>query len=138
MKEYRLKELKKGHLEVFSVTITNVMMRSFMRISGDVNPMHTDNEFSQKYGFSGKVVYGMLTSAFYSKLVGVYLPGKYALLQGIDITFQKPVYIGDELRVSGYVHHINEAYKQIEIKAWITNQEEVQISRAKIKVGVNG
>lgn len=43
MKEYRLKELKKGHLEIFSVTITNVMIRSFMQISGDVNPMHTDN-----------------------------------------------------------------------------------------------
>ncbi len=138
MNEYRLKELKKGHLEIFSVTITNVMMQGFMHMSGDVNPMHTDNEFPQKYGFSGKVVYGMLTSVFYSKLVGVYLPGKYALLQGVDITFQKPVYIGDELLVSGCVQHINEAYSQIEIKAWITNQEKIQISKAKIKVGVNG
>ncbi len=41
--KHRLKELKKGHLEIFSVTIINVMIRSFMQISGDVNPIHTDN-----------------------------------------------------------------------------------------------
>jgi len=109
-----------------------------MQVSGDVNPMHLDNEFAQKFGFVNKVVYGMLTSAFYSQLVGVYLPGKYALLQGINITFQKPVYVGDQLCVSGCVKYINQAYGQIEIKARIINQQETQISTAKIKVGING
>jgi acyl dehydratase len=87
-------------------------------------------------GYPGRVVYGLLTSSFYSTLVGVYLPGKYCLLQGLDIQFSKPVYIGEHLAISGKVTYINEAYRQIEIKANITNQNNVKISRAKIKVGV--
>ena len=78
----------------------------------------------------------MLTSSFFSTLVGVYLPGKYCLLQGIDIQFSKPVYIDDILTITGKVSYINEAYKQIEIKAIIINQDNEKVSKATIKVGV--
>ena len=83
-----------------------------------------------------RVVYGLLTSSFYSTLVGVHLPGKHCILQGIDIQFSKPVYIDDILKISGKVSYINEAYKQIEVKAVITNQENKKVSKATIKVGV--
>ena len=83
-----------------------------------------------------RVVYGLLTSSFYSTLVGVHLPGKHCILQGIDIQFSKPVYIGDTLKISGKVSYINEAYKQIEIRAFITNQNNEKVSKATIKTGV--
>jgi 3-hydroxybutyryl-CoA dehydratase len=83
------------------------------------------------------VVYGFLTSSFYSTLVGVYLPGKYALLQEVKkISFEKPVYIDDELTIHGIISFMNEAYKVIEIKAMIKNQNSEIISRAKINVGL--
>jgi len=66
----------------------------------------------------------------------VYLPGKYCILQGIDIQFSKPVYIDDILTITGKVSYINEAYKQIEIKAIIINQDNEKVSKATIKVGV--
>ena len=78
----------------------------------------------------------MLTSSFYSTLVGVYLPGKYCILQGINIQFSHPVYVDDILTITGKVSHINEAYKQLEIKAIIMNQKNIKVSKATIKVGV--
>ena len=78
----------------------------------------------------------MLTSSFYSTLVGVYLPGKSCLLQGIDIQFSKPVYVGDNLTISGEVVYINEAFRQIEIKGKIVNQHNQKVSKATIKVGI--
>ena len=116
--------------------INSEKVEKFLEISGDSNPLHTDSPYSKSKGFLNKVVYGMLTSSFYSTLVGVYLPGKYCFLQGIDIQFSKPVYIGDILKISGKVSYINQAYKQVEIKAFMMNQDNIKISKATIKVGI--
>ena len=136
MNKYKFEDIKVGLTESFNVKIEASMMNKFLDISNDINPLHIDKNYAKQKGFKDRVVYGMLTSSFYSTLVGVYLPGKYCILQGIDIQFSKPVYIDDELRISGKVSYINEAYKQIEIKATIINQENKKVSKATIKVGV--
>ena len=54
----------------------------------------------------------------------------------MDIQFSKPVFVGDELVISGVVASINQTFQQLEIKASIHNQDAIKVSRAKIKVGV--
>lgn len=110
-------------------------MADFLGISGDRNPLHIDASYAREHGFKDKVVYGMLISSFYSTLVGVYLPGRQALLHGMDISFHKPVYAQDTLTVEGEVSFLNNAYRQMEIKAKITNQNGERVSAAKIKAG---
>ena len=138
MNEYRRGQISIGLEESFNVGVNKKMMGLFLELSADNNPLHLDNEFARENGFAARVVYGMLTSAFYSRLVGVHLPGRYGLLQGIDVGFTKPVYIGDFLQVQGKVAYINEAYGQIEVKAQIINQNGAKVSTAKIKVGLSG
>jgi 3-hydroxybutyryl-CoA dehydratase len=125
-----------GLMASFDIKINDSMMSNFLAISGDINPLHLDSGYAKGRGFESVVVYGLLTSSFYSTLVGVYLPGKYCVLQCIDIEFSNPVYVHDDLNVSGKVTYINEAYKQIEIKAVIRNQKNKKVSKAIIKVGV--
>jgi 3-hydroxybutyryl-CoA dehydratase len=134
--EYKFLDIVLGLEESFEVKIDVSKMDKFLDISNDINPLHIDNNYAKEKGFSSRVVYGLLTSSFYSTLVGVYLPGKYGILQGVDIQFSKPVYIGDTLKISGKVIYINIAYKQIEIKAFITNQNNEKVSKATIKTGV--
>jgi 3-hydroxybutyryl-CoA dehydratase len=136
MNNYKFVDIHVGLEESFSVRVKSEKLDKFLKISGDINPLHTDTEYSKSKGFSDRVVYGMLTASFFSTLVGVYLPGKYCILQGIDIQFSKPVYIDDILTITGKVSYINEAYKQIEIKAIIINQDNEKVSKATIKVGV--
>ena len=136
MNEYKFSDIEIGLRESFEVKIDASKMDKFLDISNDINPLHVDSNYAKKKGFPNRVAYGLLTSSFYSTLVGVYLPGKYCILQGIDIQFSKPVYIGDALKISGKVSYINEAYKQIEIKAFITNQNNEKVSKATIKTGV--
>jgi len=136
MNSYVLSDIYEGLQESFNVTITDDMMQKFLSISNDTNPLHTDVDYAKENGFKDKVVYGLLTSSFYSKLAGVYLPGKYCILQGLDIQFSKPVFIGDTLNISGKVTYINHAYKQIEIKAIIRNQDKQKVSKATIKTGL--
>jgi 3-hydroxybutyryl-CoA dehydratase len=136
MNEYLFSDIKVGLQHSFLVEIDEAKMQKFLEISGDNNPMHIDSDFAKLKGMSDKVVYGMLTSSFYSTLVGVYIPGKYAFLHSVDIQFLKPVFIGDKLVITGEVSGVNEMFRQIEVKAHIVNQYGEKISRAKIKIGL--
>ena len=136
MNSYKFDDINVGLEGSFSVKVDSEKLDKFLEISGDLNPLHSNAEYSKSKGFSDRVVYGMLTSSFFSTLVGVYLPGKYSILQGIDIQFSNPVYIDDILTITGKVSYINEAYKQLEIKAVIINKDNTKISKATIKVGV--
>lgn len=136
MNSFKFDDLKKNHTENFNVTILETMMKSFENISGDVNPLHLNSDFALKKNYKGKVVYGLLVSSFYSRLVGVYLPGKYALLNSINIDFLKPVYIDDVLNVEGKIINLDNRFRIINIKSRITRDNEL-VSRADIKVSIN-
>ncbi len=135
MNEYRFRDLKVGQEEFFSVTVTEEMMRMFLELSGDENPLHNDEEFALGQGYQGKVVYGLLTTSFISKLVGVLLPGKFCLLQGIDVKYSKPVYVGDILIVKGVVDELHESVQRAVIKVSIQNQDEKKVVKGKVEVG---
>lgn len=136
MNDYRWDDLALGMSAQFDVELTSEMMKAFANLSGDLNPLHMDEEFARESGFPGRVAFGMLTSSFYSRLVGMYLPGKRALLDGIQIDFKAPVYIGDQLTVSGEIAFLNETYHRCEIKARIRNAAGQMISKAMIRAGV--
>ena len=136
MNEYSFDELNIGLKESFNVTITDEMMKKFMDITGDINPLHTDKEYAESKGFNKEVVYGMMTSSFLSTLAGVYLPGKYSLIQGVQILMKKPVFTGDEITVTGEVTEKFQPGKRITIKVNMINQYGEKVLRGKMEIGV--
>jgi 3-hydroxybutyryl-CoA dehydratase len=135
MKEYKWSDLYIGMKHEFVATFSAEDATSFATISGDHNPLHTDAQYAQAAGFQEAVLFGMMTSSLYSQLVGVHLPGKYALLQGIDIDFNAPAFAGEALTVAGEIVFMNEAYRRFEIKATIRNPSRKLVSKAIIRVG---
>lgn len=136
MNEYRYEDIKIGHKESFTVTVTDKMMGSFNEITGDVNPLHNDEGYAVSKGYPGRVVYGMLTGSFLSTLAGVYLPGKRSLIQEVKLKFAKPVYIGDTITVEGEVEEKNDTYSLLMIKVTMRNQNGDKVCRAKMQVAV--
>lgn len=136
MNHYLFEDLKLGQIEGYSVKVTEDMLESFKSITGDINPLHTDEQFAAGHGFSGRVCYGMLTASLLSTLAGVYLPGERSLIQSAEIKFVKPVFIGDELKVSGVVDELNDTVQQIVLKVEIRNQKDEKVLRGKMKVGL--
>lgn len=138
MNKYTMRDICVGIVESFTVEITKEMQDAFTKITGDINPMHIDYQYAIDNGFQQEIVYGMLTASFYSTLVGVYLPGKYCLFHECDVSFNKPVYVGDVLTVVGEVVEIHEVFNRITIKAFIKNQEGKKVSKAMLIVGIMG
>lgn len=136
MNDFSYDDLAVGQMATFSRTVTGEMMETFRRLSGDENPLHNDVEFAVERGFSGRVVYGMLTASLYSALAGVYLPGKRCLLQSVYTDFLHPVFIGETLTVTGKIVEKHDSVRQVIIKATIQNTEGKRVSRAKIEAGV--
>ena len=136
MNEYRITDLSAGQQESFTVTVTEDMMAKFREITGDINPLHVSDDFAKEKGFPQRVVYGMLTASLISTLGGVYLPGKYCLIQGVEVRFAKPVFIGDVLEVTGEAVKVDRDLRYLEIKVTIRNQRNEKVLRGLLKAGV--
>ncbi len=137
MNDFRYEEIKTGHKESFTVNITEEMMSAFRQITGDINPLHNDEDYAKEQGHKGRVVYGMLTASLLSTLAGVYLPGKRSLIHEVKIKFAKPVYIGDTLTIEGEVEEKNDTYSLLMLKVTIRNQDGNKVCRAKMQVAVS-
>ena len=138
MNEYTIEEIQVGMSASFKKLITKEMEDSFRVITGDENPLHKEDDFALEISggnFKGHAAFGMLTASFYSTVAGMYLPGKYCVIHSFDeISFMKPVFVGDELTVNAEVIDKDEALKMIRLKIIIKNQDNKKVSRAKMKV----
>ena len=135
MNTYTIDTIKTGDSATFTRKVDEAWFDLFRQITDDGNPLHTEEDYAHTKGFKDRVLYGMCTASLYSTLAGVYLPGKYCILERVDTKFVKPVYAGDVLTVSGTVTEVDERFARIEIKAEIRNQDGGKVSRAKITCG---
>lgn len=136
LRSYTLAQMTVGLTESFTVTVTEEKMAQFCALSGDISPIHMDAAYAAGRGYAGRVCYGMLVASFFSTLAGVYLPGEHCLLHSVDTKFTKPVFIGDELTITGVVDEVNEVFGEVTIKAAVTNQAGKKVCRAVIKAGL--
>lgn len=137
MKNYTYNEITIGQEEEFTAVLTEEHMALFRQVSGDRNPLHTDTIYAKSKKFDGKVVYGILTAAFLSTLAGMYLPGKYCLIQEVTVQFPNACYItGDEITIRGKVIEKNDIFRCIVLKVRIIGSTGVTLLRGKMRIGV--
>ena len=136
MNTYTYEQLEVGHKESFKVRITESEMDKFRDITGDINPLHKDEEYARARGHERCVVFGMLTASYLSTLAGVYLPGEHSLIHSVKTKFSGAVYVGDELTVEGTVAEKNDTFNLIIIKIVIRNQNGEKVCKAEMQVGI--
>ena len=115
LNEYTFEEIKLGMKESFEVNITESMENDFAKITGNYNPLATDNEYAATTNYKKRICPGMFTASFFSRLTGMHLPGKYALVYSQSLNFVNICYIGDQITVEGEVIEKNDATKLITI-----------------------
>lgn len=120
--EYTFDEIILGVKTKFIVHITESIINEFARISGDHNPLHMNEQYAAKTQFGKRVCHGMLLASFFSRLVGMYMPGKNALYFSQTLSFQMPCFVGDEVTITGEVIDKSQSTRIITIKTTIHNQ----------------
>lgn len=106
----------------WSHEVTAEDVDSFAQLSGDVNPLHLDDDFAKQHGFRGRIVHGMLVSAFLSRVLGTLLPGPGTLWLSQSTRFPQPVFIGDIVDVVVRVKHKSDALRTLVLETIVLNQ----------------
>ena len=131
--EYTFDEIEIGLTKQFQITITESMIDDFAKISGDYNPLHMDEKFAQSRDFKHRVCHGMLLGSLFSRLIGMYVPGKYGLYFSQTLNFVNPTIVDDAVTVTGKVISKSESTKIIELKTTIKNSSHVLVDgKAKV------
>ena len=131
--EYTFDEIETGLTKQFQITITESMINDFAKISGDYNPLHMDEKFAQSRDFKNRVCHGMLLGSLFSRLIGMYVPGKYGLYFSQTLNFVNPTTVNDTVTVTGKVISKNESTKIIKLKTTIKNSSHVLVDgKAKV------
>jgi len=120
---YKFDDISIGLTKEFSVEITESMVDNFAEFSGDYNELHMDENYASTTSFGKRICHGMLLTSFFSRLVGMSIPGKNALYFSQSINFQSPCFIGDRILVRGEVTEKSESTHIITIKTTILNQD---------------
>ena len=116
MNTYSLSNFKVGMEFAWDFSFDYKDMINFRKLSGDINPIHSNREFAISKGFDSPVIYGLLLSSQISKLVGTCLPSDHVMLTGFNIIFSKPSYIGDNLRFVSTLDFLSEATLALHFK----------------------
>jgi 3-hydroxybutyryl-CoA dehydratase len=93
--QYYIDQLQPGMSESFSKTVTEQDVMLFGEISGDLNPVHFDEEFARKTIFRGRIAHGVLCLSYISTVLGMKMPGPGTVFISANSRFKAPVRIGD-------------------------------------------
>jgi len=132
-------ELKEGDEFVTAAwTVTEGHIATFAGISGDFNPLHTDEEFCKKNTpFGGRIAHGMLIASMatgQANQLGIFEGTALAVL-GIDLKFTAPVKPGDTVKTSLKVAELKESSKGgrgvANFEVTVLNQKDEAVLKSK-------
>lgn len=129
-------DIKIGQVFSFEVFVDKAMVHSFVKLTGDRNPLHSNGVYAKKTEFGQPIVHGMLLSSFFSTLVGMLCPGKNALYLSQDLRFKNPLKFGSKIVVLGTVSAKYSASKIMDIETIIKNKKGVSIVEGMARVKV--
>ena len=117
-------------------TITDADIVNFAGISGDFNPLHTDESYASKSPFGKRVAHGALILSIATGLAYRmrFLEGTVLAFRSIDEwKFSAPVYIGDTIRCEVKVTEVKEAKRLgggiVTFETKVLNQEDKTVQR---------
>ncbi|MEN8171262.1 MAG: MaoC family dehydratase [Chloroflexota bacterium] len=108
-------------------TFSDNDVRTFAEISGDVNPVHLDDDFAAATRFEKRLVHGMLTAGLISAVLGTQLPGPGSVYIRQIINFRAPVFINDTITATVTVANLQDEKPIVTLKTICKNQDDVVV-----------
>ncbi len=122
MKELAFADINVGDSAAISTTVTDGDIQKFAEVTGDVNPIHLDEEFARESLFKERIAHGMLSAGYISAVLGSKLPGPNTLYLGQTLDFKKPVKIGDTVTAEVTVTEKRDDKRILKLRTTVTNQ----------------
>jgi len=134
-----IEDLKVGQKAELKKKITDNDILKFAQLTGDNNPVHTNNEFAEKTIFKKRIAHGFLSASFISTAIATKLPGPGSIYLRQSLKFLAPVFIDEEVLVSISITEINKEKCRVKLltecfkseKKILTGEAEILVSSKK-------
>jgi acyl dehydratase len=90
-------EYREGQSASITRQVTAEDVEAFARVSGDTNPVHLDASYAATTRFGKRIAHGMLAVSYISAVLGTRFPGPGTIYLSQNVSFLKPVFIGDTI-----------------------------------------
>lgn len=108
-----------GEEASFTAEITPDVVDAFAALSGDYNPLHVDEAYAASTALGSRTPHGMIAGAFFSRLIGMHLPGRRALYLSQTLTFHHPLPLSGSVVVRGKVTHKTDAARTLTLETTV-------------------
>ena len=133
---FDLEDLAVGQHAEFETVIADGDIDRFAALSGDESPLHVDKAFARNRGYADRVAHGAYLVALASRLVGMYLPGRNALVLAVQVSFVAPALPGARVRVRGEIEQLSDSVRSVVLKLAIHDiANEALLARGRLTVG---
>jgi NAD(P)-dependent dehydrogenase (short-subunit alcohol dehydrogenase family)/acyl dehydratase len=96
-------ELSVGLKSSFERQITAEDVETFANLTGDHNPLHTDESYAQQTNYGRRIVHGAFQIGLASTMVGMYLPGRNVVVGSMRSRFPTPLLFPSTVTVQGEI-----------------------------------
>lgn len=127
-------EISIGQTATYTKAVTEQEIDLFAVVSGDVNPVHLDEDYAKTTMFGGRIAHGMLTGAFVSAALAIELPGPGSIYLSQSLKFKAPVKIGDQLTVNLEVSEKRDGRNFVTLACNVVNQDGKSVAAGEAMV----
>ena len=117
-----------GEKASFTRTLSEGDVSLFIGATWDVNPFHTDENFSRQTRFGKRIVPGLLTASLLTHLGGLW----NFLATEMRFEFLAPVYIGDTVTAVAEIAAVDEKTGGVILDCHVTNTTGIKVLRATV------
>ncbi len=112
-----------GDSAEFAKTLSESDVYLFAGITGDFNPAHVNEVYSQATSFKTRIAHGLLTAGLISAVMANQLPGPGTIYIRQELDFLAPARIGDTITAHVEVIDIMKDMNRIRLRTWCTKQD---------------
>jgi 3-hydroxybutyryl-CoA dehydratase len=116
-------QLAKGDKASLVHTVSDADLPLFAASTGDVNPIHFDQQYAEGTFFKGRIAHGMLCGGFVSAVIGNHLPGLGTVYVSHEFRFLAPVRIGDTITAQVEVVEIDAERNRVKLRTTCAKQD---------------
>ena len=116
-------EIKIGDAAALSLVADAETVKTYARLTGDLNPVHLDEDYAARSFFKGRVAHGLLAAGLIGAVMGTRLPGPGSIYLRQELDFKSPVFLGETITARVQVLEKFDRQEKIKLRTWVENQD---------------
>ena len=112
----------------FTKEVTQQDINTFADVTGDHNPLHSNEEYAAQTRFKQPIAHGMFGAGVISAALGTRLaPESVVVYLGQNLRFRAPVLAGDTITATCTVTTVEVEKSRLSLQTTVTNQDGVDV-----------